>query len=620
MPSTVNYAGFFSRLIAFMIDMFIMSISYKVLDKLLYIDMNLQVPMLITLWIYISYSVYKWKGTIGYKIVGIVVLDIASVPLTFTKSILRATYVIFEFLYVFYIFTFLGSLPDEYGNIVFFLPLLLFAPIYIFFFNKRKQYLHDYLAKSIIVDKVYQVVSEESVEQVKNKSIKQLSSIRKVFRVIATVAILIPIVYGIFYMTVMYMAFGGKGKTSDIPDKSIAKTVDYNHTKIDFYKSELEKASANFIEAESMYDILHGRVKKDLSLNCIRFFLQKEGNEDWLKEGRAYKSNARNKYANTVERVKKAKKNADYMGHHFYDFDLNDVHEIEDEIADMWDINANKNTCEKMLSSNKMYDMFIVKYIKNREDTKNRYTFDLTREKDRSQRRFLKRSIDQISVWLSVLYAKHPDYLVQAKKHDAYLQSIIDTSNKKIKAKKEAESDRLYKVALEREKDPIFAAIDFNKNKILNELLLFHSNLEVKNKSGDTPLFFAIHQKNNYALTALLKHGANPNIVDANGVYTPLSWAAGENYLQIVKILLANNVDVNYQFNKSETPLTMAAKGCRNFEMVQVLLDNGADPDLTDTYQKSTRTGLSRYCSDKDNYNKMMKLIANKSSFFSKFF
>jgi len=619
MSSTVNYAGFFSRLIAFIIDMFIMSIPYKVLDQLLYIDMNLQVPMLIILWIYISYSIYKWKGTIGYKIVGIAVLGITSVPLTFSRSILRSTYVIFEFLYVFYIFTFLGSLPDEYGDIVFFLPLLLFAPIYIPLFNKRKQYLHDYLAKSMVVDKVYQVVSEESVAQTENKSIKQLSSIRKVFRVIAIIAILIPVVYGIFYMTVMYMAFGGKGKTSDIPNKSIAKVIDYNNTKIDFYKNELEKASAYFIEAESMYDILHGRVKKDLSLNCIRFLLQKEGNEDWLKEGRSYKSNARNKYANTVERVKKAKKNEDYMGHHFYDFDLNDVHEIEDKIADMRNINANKDTCEKMLSSDKMYDIFIVKYIKNREAIKSRYTFELTREKDRSQRRFLKRSIDQLSSWLDKLYLNHPEYLEAKKKRKIALnieyqkmkqEKAVEKERNKLREKERQE--KLYQEAFQKSKQPIFVAIRFKKDAKFDSLMLPGTDLEMKDEQGYTLLRVAIYYKNEYAINRLLKSGANMYTIDEHGLYTPFTHAALMNDIKTVKLFLENGVDVNYQYKKSETALTMATKWCKNFEMVQLLLDHGANPDLIDTYNKSTRTGLSRYCKDKEKYNKIMKLIEKK--------
>ncbi len=619
MSSTVNYAGFFSRLIAFIIDMFIMSIPYKVLDQLLYTDMNLQVPMLTTLWVYISYSVYKWKGTIGYKIVGIAVLDITSVPLTFTRSIVRSTYIIFEFLYVFYIFTFLGSLPDEYGDIVFFLPLLLFAPIYISFFNKRKQYLHDYLAKSMVVDKVYQVVSEESVAQTGTKSIKQLSSIRKVFRVIATVAILIPVVYGIFYMTVMYMAFGGKGKTSAIPNKSIVKTIDYNNTKIDFYKSELEKASAYFIEAESMYDILHGRVKKDLSLNCIRFLLQKEGNEDWLKEGRSYKSNARNKYANTVERVKKAKKNEDYMGHNFYDFDLNDVHEIEDKIADMWNINANKDTCEKMLSSDKMYDMFIVKYIKNREAIKSRYTFELTREKDRSQRRFLKRSIDQISSWLDKLYSNHPEYLEAKKKRKIALnieyqkmkqEEAVEKERNKLREKERQE--KLYQEAFQKSKQPIFVAIRFKKDAKFDSLMLPGTDLEMKDEQGYTLLRVAIYYKNEYAINRLLKSGANMYTIDEHGLYTLFTHAALMNDIKTVKLFLENDVDVNYQYKKSETALTMATKWCKNFEMVQLLLDHGANPDLMDTYNTSTRTGLSRYCKDKEKYNRIMKLIEKK--------
>jgi uncharacterized RDD family membrane protein YckC len=627
MSSEIKYAGFFVRLIAFIIDMFIMSIPYKVLDHLLDIDMNLGIPMLITWWIYASYSIYRWKGTIGNKIVGIAVLDMDIKQLSFNKSILRSAYILLEFIYVFYVFTFLGSLPDEYGLIVLFLPLLIFAPIYILFFNKYRQFLHDYLAKCVVVDKIDDVEVKDNLVELQNKSINKLSTIRKIFRFIAIVAILIPVAYGIFYFTVMYMAFGGRGKTSNNPTTSISKTVDYNNTKIDFYKSELEKANAEFIEAESMYEILYGRVKKDLSSNCIRFFLQKEGHDDWLKEGRTYETNARNKYANTVERVKKAKKNEEYMGHHFYDFDLNEVNHIEEETADMWDANANKETCEKMLSSDKMYDIFIVKYIKNREATKSRYTFDLTREKDRSQRRFLKRSIDQISSWLDELYANHPEYLEAKKKREIALnieyqkmkqEEAVEKERNKLREKERQE--KLYQEAFQKSKQPIFIAIRFKKNSEFDSLMLPGTDLEMKDEQGYTLLRVAIYYKNEYAINRLLKSGANMYTIDEYGLYTPFTHATLMNDIKTVKLFLENGVDVNYQYKKSETALTMSAKGCKNFEMVQLLLDHGANPDLIDTYNKSTRTGLSRYCRDKEKYNKMMKLIEKKSSFFSRFF
>ena len=55
------------------------------------------------------------------------------------------------------------------------------------------------------------------------------------------------------------------------------------------------------------------------------------------------------------------------MGKHFYDYDLNEVNHIMDDIADKWKQNANVETCQKMLPVDQMYTMFIMRYIENRE-------------------------------------------------------------------------------------------------------------------------------------------------------------------------------------------------------------------------------------------------------------
>ena len=127
------------------------------------------------------------------------------------------------------------------------------------------------------------------------------------------------------------------------------------------------------------------------------------------------------------------------------------------------------------------------------------------------------------------------------------------------------------------------------------------------------PLIFAVYQHDDKLVEILLKHGANPNFVDRNGLYSPLSQACEENRISTAILLIKYGADVNYQYKKSETALTVAAKGCKNFELVQLLLDNGAKPDLIDIYRHSTVTGLFIQCKDKKKYEKMMKLLKTKS-------
>ena len=167
----------------------------------------------------------------------------------------------------------------------------------------------------------------------------------------------------------------------------------------------------------------------------------------------------------------------------------------------------------------------------------------------------------------------------------------------------------VYKKDIKRGVPPIFAAIQNNLNNMLQKLLDEGADVELKNKFGTTPLGFAIYHNDDKLVETLLRHGANPNVIDGNGLYSPLSEACVANKTSTVKLLLNYGADVNYQYNKSETALTVATKGCKHFELVQLLLEHGANPKLTDSYGQDTISGLSRYCRDKNSYKKMMKLI-----------
>lgn len=183
---------------------------------------------------------------------------------------------------------------------------------------------------------------------------------------------------------------------------------------------------------------------------------------------------------------------------------------------------------------------------------------------------------------------------------------------KKINEKKKTYSEKKYDRDVKRGVPPIFAAIQNNLYKKLSELLDKGVDVQKKYK-GVVPLIFAVYQHDDKLVEILLKHGANPNFVDRNGLYSPLSQACEENRISTAILLIKYGADVNYQYKKSETALTVAAKGCKNFELVQLLLDNGAKPDLIDIYRHSTVTGLFIQCKDKKKYEKMMKLLKTKS-------
>ena len=79
------------------------------------------------------------------------------------------------------------------------------------------------------------------------------------------------------------------------------------------------------------------------------------------------------------------------------------------------------------------------------------------------------------------------------------------------------------------------------------------------------------------------------NKIDNKGL-TPLMWAATKGNLEVVKLLLAQNVDLDKISNEGKTALILAAENGR-FEIAQHLIDNGADKDIRD---QSGETALDK--------------------------
>ncbi|CAN5392440.1 hypothetical protein BH11ARM1_BH11ARM1_09890 [soil metagenome] len=95
------------------------------------------------------------------------------------------------------------------------------------------------------------------------------------------------------------------------------------------------------------------------------------------------------------------------------------------------------------------------------------------------------------------------------------------------------------------------------------------------NQSLDQKLFDAIRANDVAKVEKLLKAGANPNGIEANG-WRPLMSAASQK-IQISKLLIAKGADVNArQPDQGYTALIMAAQQAKGSALVQLLLDRGA--------------------------------------------
>ncbi|MCK5536540.1 MAG: ankyrin repeat domain-containing protein, partial [Bacteroidales bacterium] len=348
-------------------------------------------------------------------------------------------------------------------------------------------------------------------------------------------------------------------------------TNDFNDSRIIFYNKELEKYSQEFVNADGMYDIFAADTKRDLALNCIQASLKEHNVSEWIEAGSNFRINARNKYALTEETMIKAKKNSNYMGQHFYDYDLNDVNDIENNIASIWDNNKNKNTCDKLVPASKLFDMFMVRYIPNREETLHSYQQSYTYAKPTGvpNKSFYKKEIDKIIQWLHTLHAKYPN--IEQKIAELKIEKAKEAQKLREKKKKKAIERKIELTWLAAEENNLYTG-GYYRNVDLN----------FRNDKGQTPLMLAIENgfikvieqfskgkmdvslKDNQGKTAFdyIKHATNnEERIESNMMYKALQ------LLEIKQIIKGKTYikESSYDENKKIWRIKIKGSKCSTF-------------------------------------------------------
>ena len=749
---SIIYAGFWVRVLGTVIDAFILGLMASTLEHM--VDKYSNAFPFFMLAIFAAYEIYfnaHFRGTPGKRILGLELLGLDFKPVGYGRAALR--FVLKFFLWIFltspiYVMALFSHISEFVGILGIILPA---AAILMMLFNARRQVLYDYLAKTIVVDRAESdavSVSKAHTDEKKFQTTPRRWTPLKVFRTFGILAVVAVGAFSLYYFGMYMFVFGSlalhKQRAYDNSFHMHYTTRDHNDTRIRFYHKELDRYSKEFIEAEGMYDIFAADTKRDLALNCIEATLKDHNVSDWIDMGSNFRKNARNKYADTEARIKKAKANEDWMGRHFYDYDLNDVNHIERKIANIWEPEKNAKTCDALMPIEEMYRMFIEKYIPNRFEvlTRDRNEYDSAPSHGTLDKSFYARKVKKEKNWLNLLQKKHPGVLQRWKKLKKDMEkkrkekekqkkvqeryalqqsifsalssdkslpyipsgmdisrmqndqgenplmfavkkrltsyftfdtlaehthdfSIEDKNGKTIRDYLGAARDGGWKYAdkvylcllgyeakklggdipswsinnshvafdlvhlsceklhypksyecrdidkIRSKEPPIFTAMRQGDHTKLRKLLEHGANPNERNPFGTHSLFSAIGYRDAEVVKLLLDHGADMYAMDENGFYSAWTRAVdtGDRNLKIIQLFLDHGVDVNFQHNKSETALTIAAKGCRNFETVSLLMQHGADPDIEDTYGSTTRKGLFRYCRDKKALKKMLELI-----------
>ncbi|HRB72319.1 ankyrin repeat domain-containing protein [Flavobacterium sp. WV_118_3] len=134
----------------------------------------------------------------------------------------------------------------------------------------------------------------------------------------------------------------------------------------------------------------------------------------------------------------------------------------------------------------------------------------------------------------------------------------------------------------------IFSIIIKNQlNELIDVLKNENIDLNQRNEFGNTPLHVAcnsIYAINKEIVEVLLKH---PLDINARGIddCTPLYYAIGKGDNEVVQILIDNGADVNIPDSYGNTPLMTAADMFDDdATIIQLLLENGADPHQKNNY------------------------------------
>ena len=129
------------------------------------------------------------------------------------------------------------------------------------------------------------------------------------------------------------------------------------------------------------------------------------------------------------------------------------------------------------------------------------------------------------------------------------------------------------------------------------------ANVNVADQKKRTPLMFAASNGHTGTVDFLISRGAQVDAEDSDGK-TALLYAAKRSFNETIGHLIDKGANVNVRSRKKGVTALMLAAVWDNAELVQTLLQQGADPQTTDRFGRT-----ARMLAQKKGYTDIVKLL-----------